>query len=323
MDVIHLRIQPGGGLCQLRIRPVVFIDQAIVAVFREGGGNSQLRFIDPHEEIGTDHKGLSEEHGLIDLKSPGPLLLGLHPHPRAVPAGQAAVKGGKGPFGQHERPAAPFMKFNQVGNGGGQAAGLQIDPRILIDRDDIAIFPRRLPAGPGGIAGESAAQYHMVRIYLPDGGSGYGEIGIGHQRQITLFVLRQLGIVKGSIDAVSPQNRLEISKACVPGGVELLNGWILLLQHPHQGDFGGVVGAFFHGLIKNPAGGIDLAVPFQLIIDENAKDPGVLHMLSQYLAGTNLAKSGKAGIEDIGNTRPVYLGNNIADRGKFAAHSQP
>ncbi|MPN64369.1 hypothetical protein SDC9_212141 [bioreactor metagenome] len=118
-----------------------------------------------------DHVRHRQQGTEKEFRRAGPLRLGAQTLAGAVFARQPAVQPQKGPFGNHHRAAGQAVNPVKLLTHASFAVdpelvAVKIGDRILVEGDDIAVFPRRLP--DSGVrradAGETAAEQHVIGI---------------------------------------------------------------------------------------------------------------------------------------------------------------
>ena len=182
-----LAIESANMLDQRLVRFVGFADEAVVAVLGETAGDAERGFVGPHEVIAADEERQAEQQRLQKFAAAGFLFLRIDAHAGAVFAGQRfagrvhGVECGETPLGDHHRLASPLLHLADELLGFGQIAGFEIEARVNVERDDVAVLAGDGPDVGRRVAGEPAAEHEVVRVVFADGGGGDGEIFFGDE----------------------------------------------------------------------------------------------------------------------------------------------
>ena len=181
-----------------RIGLSVFADEPVVGIFRELLGNSQGRFVDPHEVIVADHERHPQDRFGEDPGCFRPLGLGFESLARPVDRGESGVQRGERPLGGHHRPAAHFIKPLEflakrlAGEGAVVVHGdavVQVDVAVVVEGNDVAVLPGLSPGPLGSVSsGEAATEDHVVRIAAANGRGGDFEIAACGRRDERLLI---------------------------------------------------------------------------------------------------------------------------------------
>ena len=264
------RMNACGGVDERRVGIVAFVDKTVVAVLLERGGDSLGRFVDPHEEMGSDDERQVQEDGLHDLEGASPLILRIEPLAGADRAGQAAVQRGEAPFGDHERTRRLPVRMSETLFESFDDAAIQVQARVDVDRDDIAVPAGDVPDARS-VEREPATQDQVVRVRLAQGRARDAEIAFGRGADERLPVAQRGGGVRGRRrpgDGLGKRDELR-----VPRRVERRRIGITFLDQCEQGG----ARRRFRGQLPDGIGQagrtMSLAEPFQFVVQEIAEKP--------------------------------------------------
>ena len=106
---IDIGVNPSEGFSQLLVRFILFIDQPVVAGFREILSHSEFGVVAVAVPVVTDHVRLCCQSADEKLRGAASLGLSRQPMAAAEQTGHAAVQPQKCPFGDQHRAAGPLL----------------------------------------------------------------------------------------------------------------------------------------------------------------------------------------------------------------------
>ena len=171
----------------------LFAHEAVVAVFREILADAEGGLVDPAEVAVAREEGEREQRAGVELARLDALRLREEALSGAVRARAARVERREAPFGEEEGLAGAVVRLSvevgrrhAVGTGVVDDAFVQIGPRVVVEGYDVAVLAGNLHHdGMDAVraAREAAAEDHVVRVGLADGGGHGGEVFLGDEAE--------------------------------------------------------------------------------------------------------------------------------------------
>ncbi len=319
MDGLGVGVDACRGPGQQLVRFVLLVHQAVVGILGEGRRDAQRRLVLPHEVVGADHVRRAQQQLLEDGEAERPVRLGRHALAGAVLARQTGVEGREAPRGDDHGPLHALVPALQVLlEAIRQHALFQIHRAVAVDGEDVAVLPGDVE-DVRYLAGETAAEDHVVGIGSADGGGGDAEIAFRHQAQEGALV--GLGGGRPGGRRLHQRRQVVERRECgAPGLVEGGDAGMAAAQQLHQGLLGGVAGGLGPRIAQDAGAGVGM--PLQLVVDEVADDPGIVLHDRAAFARLFGAERRPLGAEDVGEAGPGGARGDGIDGGEIRAEAE-
>ena len=281
-------------LRDLGIRLASFIDESVVGILGEGVADALRRFVHPHEVV-IPHEKRQREHRLREeLRRLRAERLRLEALPRSARAGETRIEGGEAPFGdEHRALHVSILLRESLGDPLRVPATLrqhhvavEVRPRIAVEGHNVAIPARGLPHRGMRTTkpGESRAHHKMVRVVAADRLAGNAEIEVRRALQ---------------------ERKLHF-------GGRLARHPLLREERPLR-DLCAVRLRKLRDRVEEARILRAAAPPGELVVNEVAKEPGIVPMWRALPPRLIVRPCGEAGMEHVreGRARPVLVRTDV------------